>query len=58
MKHLAKIHGPLISLGLGSSKMAATEILKTNDHFLSGRYLSKTAPYDSNVLDRRCGKLI
>ncbi|KAJ9139918.1 hypothetical protein P3X46_030610 [Hevea brasiliensis] len=59
MANHAKAHGPLISLRLGtrvlivgSSPMAATEILKTNDRFLSGRCVPKANPYRSQELDR------
>ncbi|OMO74592.1 Cytochrome P450 [Corchorus capsularis] len=46
LAHLAKVHGPLISLRLGtqllivgSSSAAATEIVKTHDRELSGRHI-------------------
>ncbi|EEF48750.1 probable (S)-N-methylcoclaurine 3'-hydroxylase isozyme 2 [Ricinus communis] len=59
MANYAKVHGPLISLRLGtrvvvvaSSPTAAAEILKTHDRLLSGRYIPATTPYEDNVLDR------
>ncbi|KAF9668321.1 hypothetical protein SADUNF_Sadunf15G0116600 [Salix dunnii] len=59
MASFAKIHGPLISLKLGkqllvvgSSKRAATEILKSHDRLLSARYVSKAALFENHVLDR------
>ncbi|KAJ9139920.1 hypothetical protein P3X46_030612 [Hevea brasiliensis] len=59
MTHYAKAYGPLISLRLGtrvlivgSSPMAAAEILKTNDRLLSARCVPKASPYQSQVLDR------
>ncbi|KAJ8752960.1 hypothetical protein K2173_008695 [Erythroxylum novogranatense] len=55
----AKEHGPLISLRLGtrllvvgSSPRVATEILKTNDRLLSGRYVLQAIPVEHRVLDR------
>ncbi|KAJ8752828.1 hypothetical protein K2173_008563 [Erythroxylum novogranatense] len=55
---LAKVHGPLISLRLGtqlvvvaSSPMAATEIMKTQDRLLSGRKLPKAAPFEPHILN-------
>ncbi|KAL9375897.1 hypothetical protein Peur_032776 [Populus x canadensis] len=57
--NFAKIHGPLISLKLGkqllivgSSKRAATEILKSHDRLLSARYVFKAALFENHVLDR------
>ncbi|PWA84763.1 cytochrome P450 [Artemisia annua] len=48
LAEMAKVHGPLMSLRLGqqtliigSSSIAASEILKTYDHVLSGRYVSR-----------------
>ncbi|KAJ6688723.1 3'-HYDROXYLASE ISOZYME putative-RELATED [Salix koriyanagi] len=59
MASFATTHGPLISLNLGkqllvvgSSKRAATEILKSHDRLLSARYVSKAALFESHVLDR------
>ncbi|KAJ8771526.1 hypothetical protein K2173_026703 [Erythroxylum novogranatense] len=59
LANLAKVHGPLVSLRLGtqllvvgSSPLAASEILKTQDRLLSGRKLSKASPYETDVLDR------
>uniref|UniRef100_A0A6N2NEE6 Cytochrome P450 n=1 Tax=Salix viminalis TaxID=40686 RepID=A0A6N2NEE6_SALVM len=59
MASFATTHGPLISLKLGkqllvvgSSKRAATEILKSHDRLLSARYVSKAALFESHVLDR------
>ncbi|KAJ9139919.1 hypothetical protein P3X46_030611 [Hevea brasiliensis] len=59
MTQYAKAHGPLISLRLGtrvlivgSSPMAAVEILKTNDRLLSARCVPKASPYQSQVLER------
>jgi hypothetical protein len=57
--NFAKTHGPLISLKLGkqllivgSSKRAATEILKSHDRLLSARYVFKAALFENHVLDR------
>ncbi|KAL9338452.1 hypothetical protein Peur_070221 [Populus x canadensis] len=57
--NFAKTHGPLISLKLGkqllivgSSKRAATEILKSHDRLLSARYVFKAALFEKHVLDR------
>ncbi|KAJ8771502.1 hypothetical protein K2173_026679 [Erythroxylum novogranatense] len=59
LANLAKVHGPLVSLRLGtqllvvgSSPQAASEILKTQDRLLSGRRISKLSVYESDVLDR------
>ncbi|KAJ8752796.1 hypothetical protein K2173_008531 [Erythroxylum novogranatense] len=59
LTNLAKVHGPLISLRLGtqlvvvaSSPMAATEILKNHDRLLFGRKLPRATPYEPNVIDR------
>ncbi|KAJ8771505.1 hypothetical protein K2173_026682 [Erythroxylum novogranatense] len=59
LANLAKVHGPLVSLRLGtqllvvgSSPLAASEILKAQDQLLSGRRVSKGSPYDTEVLDR------
>ncbi|GJT26946.1 probable (S)-N-methylcoclaurine 3'-hydroxylase isozyme 2 [Tanacetum coccineum] len=48
LAEMAKVHGPLMSLRLGqqtliigSSSIAASQILKTHDHVLSGRYVSR-----------------
>ncbi|KAJ8771422.1 hypothetical protein K2173_026599 [Erythroxylum novogranatense] len=56
---LAKVHGPLVSLRLGtqllvigSSPLAASEILKTQDRLLSGRKISKASLYEIDVLNR------
>ncbi|XP_015571154.2 (S)-N-methylcoclaurine 3'-hydroxylase isozyme 1 [Ricinus communis] len=55
----AKVHGPLISLRLGSrvvvvgsSPLAATEILKTHDRLLSARTIPKVLPYKIHFVDR------
>ena len=57
MTHFAQVHGPLISLRLGtqllvigSSSTAAIEILKTHDRLLSARYVPQLIPYDDSVL--------
>lgn len=59
LAEIAKIHGPLISLRLGtqllvvgSSAKAATEILKTHDRFLSARHVPQVIPRESHVLRR------
>lgn len=59
LAEIAKIHGPLISLRLGtqllvvgSSAKAATEILKTQDRFLSARHVPQVIPRESHVLRR------
>ncbi|CAK7337214.1 unnamed protein product [Dovyalis caffra] len=59
LTNCARTHGPLISLRLGtqilvvgSSPEAAEEILKTHDRLLSARFLPKSNPYGSSVLDR------
>ncbi|KAF2315674.1 hypothetical protein GH714_040200 [Hevea brasiliensis] len=59
MTRLAKVHGPLISLRLGtqlvvvgSSPAAATEILKNHDRLLSARWQIKVLPHKSHVLER------
>nr|XP_024927272.2 (S)-N-methylcoclaurine 3'-hydroxylase isozyme 1-like isoform X1 [Ziziphus jujuba var. spinosa] len=56
---LAEHYGPLISLRLGtqllvvgSSPVAATEILKTNGRLLSARYVPQATPCKHDVLDR------
>jgi hypothetical protein len=58
MTHFAQVHGPLISLRLGtqllvigSSSTAATEILKTHDRLLSARYVPQVTPYNDSLLD-------
>ena len=55
----AKVHGPLISLRLGtqvlvvvSSPTAAAEILRTHDRLLSARSIPAAFPYGIHVLDR------
>lgn len=57
--NLAKIHGPLMSLRLGtqllimgSSPQAALQILKTNDRHLSARYTAKATPIKQDDLNR------
>uniref|UniRef100_A0A2P2IH90 Putative S-N-methylcoclaurine 3'-hydroxylase isozyme 2 n=1 Tax=Rhizophora mucronata TaxID=61149 RepID=A0A2P2IH90_RHIMU len=59
MANFARVHGPLISLRLGtqllvvgSSPKAAAEILRTNDRLLSGRQVPKVAPYEPQFMDR------
>ncbi|KAJ9166954.1 hypothetical protein P3X46_021643 [Hevea brasiliensis] len=59
MTRFAKVHGPLISLRLGtqvvvvgSSPAAATEILKNHDRLLSARWQSKVIPRKSHELER------
>ncbi|KAK9293178.1 hypothetical protein L1049_021167 [Liquidambar formosana] len=56
---LAELHGPLMSLRLGtqilivgSSPAAATEILKTHDRALSGRYVAHAHPAKSPKFNR------
>ncbi|CAN1751981.1 (S)-N-methylcoclaurine 3'-hydroxylase isozyme 1 (Fragment) [Linum perenne] len=56
----SKLHGPLISLRLGSqlvvvasSPAAAVEILRTHDRFLSARYFPRIAPFSIAELDRK-----
>lgn len=51
LANFAKTHGPIISLRLGTQRLivgstmeAATEILKTHDRVLSGRYLPHVLP--------------
>ncbi|XP_030942053.1 probable (S)-N-methylcoclaurine 3'-hydroxylase isozyme 2 [Quercus lobata] len=51
LANLARTHGPLMSLRLGtqlniiaSSPAAASEILKTHDRILSGRYVTHASP--------------
>lgn len=58
LANLAKRHGPLMSLRLGtqimvvaSSSAAAMEVLKTHDRTLSGRYVSTTIPVNSPKLN-------
>ncbi|XP_050206299.1 probable (S)-N-methylcoclaurine 3'-hydroxylase isozyme 2 [Mercurialis annua] len=57
--HFAKLHGPLISLRLGtqvvvvaSSPMAAKEILNTHDRMLSARSVPKALPNKICDIDR------
>ncbi|KAK9283973.1 hypothetical protein L1049_012231 [Liquidambar formosana] len=59
MAHVAEVHGPLISLRLGtqllvigSSPAAATEILKTHDRLLSARCVPQAIPLKGDDLDR------
>ncbi|KDP34506.1 hypothetical protein JCGZ_11056 [Jatropha curcas] len=59
LTNIAKVHGPLISLRLGtqlvivgSSSKAAIEILKHNDRLLSARSIPKAVPRKSHVLER------
>lgn len=59
MTQFAKIHGPLISLRLGtqlvviaSSPDSAAEILKTQDRLLSARSVPRVAPYKLSVVDQ------
>lgn len=58
LTRLAKAYGPLISLKFGtqtvvvaSSAAAATEILKTQDRYLSGRYVPHAVPAKSSELN-------
>ncbi|XP_034710271.1 probable (S)-N-methylcoclaurine 3'-hydroxylase isozyme 2 [Vitis riparia] len=58
LANLAKLHGPLMSLRLGtqlmvvaSSPAAAMEVLKTHDRALSGRYLSSSVPVKNPKLN-------
>lgn len=60
LANFAKTYGPLISLRLGtqslvvgSSPAAATEILKTYDRILSGRYLPHVLPFKGSELNTR-----
>ncbi|KAI3468350.1 hypothetical protein Pfo_025013 [Paulownia fortunei] len=59
VSNLAKIHGPLMSLRLGtqllimgSSAEAASEILKTNDRHFSARYTAQATPIEKADLMR------
>ncbi|OAY48615.2 probable (S)-N-methylcoclaurine 3'-hydroxylase isozyme 2 [Manihot esculenta] len=59
MTRFAKLHGPLISLRLGtqvvvvgSSPAAAAEILKNNDRLLSARWTVKVIPRKIHELER------
>ena len=59
MTQFAKLHGPLISLRLGtqllivgSSPEAASEILKTHDRLLSARYILKIVSAEGVDLSR------
>ncbi|KAK6794413.1 hypothetical protein RDI58_007866 [Solanum bulbocastanum] len=59
LAQLAKIHGPLISVKLGtqlvvvaSSPDSAAEILKTQDRLLSVRSVPKVATYELSVIDQ------
>ncbi|XP_059304847.1 probable (S)-N-methylcoclaurine 3'-hydroxylase isozyme 2 [Lycium ferocissimum] len=59
MAEFAKIHGPLISVRLGtqlvivaSSPDSATEILKTQDRLLAARSVPKAAPYEPSNIDQ------
>ncbi|CAN1158892.1 (S)-N-methylcoclaurine 3'-hydroxylase isozyme 1 (Fragment) [Linum perenne] len=56
----SKLHGPLISLRLGSeilvvasSPAAAVEILRTHDRLLSARFIPMVVPYSIPELDRK-----
>ncbi|XP_057950578.1 probable (S)-N-methylcoclaurine 3'-hydroxylase isozyme 2 [Malania oleifera] len=58
LTNLAKVHGPLMSLRLGSqllivgsSPAAAMEILKTHDRVFSGRYIMHAVPVKSPELN-------
>lgn len=58
LAQFAKIHGPLISLRLGSqlvvltsSPDSATEILETQDRLLSARSMPRIATYEMSVID-------
>ncbi|CAN0902703.1 (S)-N-methylcoclaurine 3'-hydroxylase isozyme 1 (Fragment) [Linum grandiflorum] len=60
LSSLSKLHGPLISLRLGShllvvasSPSAAAEILKTHDRICSARFVTKTSPYSIEDLGRK-----
>ncbi|XP_055828547.1 probable (S)-N-methylcoclaurine 3'-hydroxylase isozyme 2 [Solanum dulcamara] len=59
LAEFAKIHGPLISVKLGtqivvvaSSPDSAAEILKTQDRLLSARSVPRVAPYELSVIDQ------
>lgn len=59
MAHFADVHGPIISLRLGtqllivcSSPTAATEILKNKDRLFSARYLPQVVPVKGADLNR------
>ncbi|XP_052179902.1 probable (S)-N-methylcoclaurine 3'-hydroxylase isozyme 2 [Diospyros lotus] len=59
LSNLARVHGPLISLRLGSqllvvasSPAAATEVLKSQDRLLSGRCAPQAFPISASVLER------
>lgn len=59
LAQFAKIHGPLISVKLGSqlivvasSPDSAAEILKTQDRLLSARCVPKVATYQLSVIDQ------
>ncbi|XP_050221239.1 probable (S)-N-methylcoclaurine 3'-hydroxylase isozyme 2 [Mercurialis annua] len=59
LAHFAKLHGPLISLRLGSrllvvasSPTSAAEILKTHDRLFSARTIPAAFPYGDGYLDR------
>ncbi|XP_050224660.1 probable (S)-N-methylcoclaurine 3'-hydroxylase isozyme 2 [Mercurialis annua] len=59
LTHFSKLHGPLISLRLGtrvvvvaSSPMAAKAILKTHDGLLSARSIQTALPYKVYEIDR------
>ncbi|MCD7472953.1 hypothetical protein HAX54_014391 [Datura stramonium] len=59
MAQFAKIHGPLISVRLGtqlvvvaSSPDSAAEILKTQDRLLSARSVPSVATYELSVIDQ------
>ncbi|CAI0455273.1 unnamed protein product [Linum tenue] len=60
LQRFSQLHGPLISLRLGSqllivasSPAAAAEILRTHDRLLSARYVTTIVPYDIAELDRK-----
>ncbi|XP_060206325.1 probable (S)-N-methylcoclaurine 3'-hydroxylase isozyme 2 [Lycium barbarum] len=59
MAEFAKIHGPLISVRLGtqlvvvaSSPDSATEVLKTQDRLLSARSVAKVATHEISIIDQ------
>ncbi|XP_060203521.1 probable (S)-N-methylcoclaurine 3'-hydroxylase isozyme 2 [Lycium barbarum] len=59
MAKFAKIHGPLISVRLGtqlvvvaSSPDSATEVLKTQDRLLSARSVPKVATHELSIVDQ------
>ncbi|WCJ37097.1 cytochrome P450 family 76 subfamily C polypeptide 1 [Euphorbia peplus] len=59
LSNLSKIHGPLMSLKLGSQLVivastpsSAAEILKNNDKILSARHIPRALPCPRDVLER------